>query len=175
MLIVRALAAALGALLAGCATPPPATPGGGWTSGRLSVHVEASAARAAQDLSAAFDLRGQGDRGELQLSSPLGTLLAVARWAPGSASLRTPQGERDFGSLDELARQALGEALPLAALPDWVAGRPWPGAGHSLRPEGFEQLDWTVRTERLGEGFITAQRSVAPAVVLRVRLDRSAP
>ena len=174
-MIARAVALGTVWLVAGCASTPPASDSEAWTSGRLSVRVEATASQPLQMKSAAFELQGSNDRGELRLLSPLGTLLVAARWAPGSAVIRTPEGERGFASLDELSRQALGESLPLAALPDWVAGRPWPAVAHTLQSDGFEQLGWTVLTARQAEGWISAERRAAPAIQLRVRLDRAQP
>lgn len=173
------MAVALWALLVtGCASIPPApglmaanTP---WTTGRMSVRVDASPARVAQNVSAAFELRGDGGVGELRLMSALGTSLAHARWAPGQVRLETPDGERSFDNLDELSRQALGEALPLAALPDWLAGRPWSGAAYTATADGFEQLGWQVQLARRSEGFIEARRATAPAVLLRIKLDAPA-
>jgi outer membrane lipoprotein LolB len=163
-------------LLAACATPPSAPGEAAWTSGRLSVRVAASASQAAQSMSAAFELRGDGQSGELRLNSPLGTRVAQARWAPGLAALDSPDGEQRFETLDDLSRQALGEALPLAALPDWIAGRPWPAAPHVMAGDGFEQLGWSVRLARLAEGWIEARRAAPPEVQVRVRLDeRAAP
>jgi outer membrane lipoprotein LolB len=165
-----AFALLLSGLAAGCATPP--TGESGWTSGRLSLQVDASPERRQQSLSVAFELRGSGDRGELRLNSPLGTQIAQARWAPGLASLRTGDGEQQFDGLDALSREALGEPLPLAALPDWLAGRPWAAAPHSMQPDGFDQLGWHVQTGRLAEGWVTAQRRALPVVQLRVRLEQ---
>ena len=158
-------------LLTACATPRPAPGELPWTSGRLSLRVQASPGQAAQSLSAAFDLRGSGHLGELRLNSPLGTVMASATWAPGMALLRTSEGEQTFTSLDQLSRQALGEALPLAALPDWLAGRPWPEAPHSMNHAGFNQLGWRIATDRFAQGLVTATREAAPAVLLRVKLD----
>jgi outer membrane lipoprotein LolB len=169
--IGRGLAVLAAAWLAGCATPPPAEGEAAWTSGRLAVHVAAAAGQAAQSMSAAFELRGDDRSGELRLNSPLGTRVAQARWAPGLAVLDTGEGERRFETLDELSRQALGEALPLAALPDWVAGRPWPAAPHLRSDEGFEQLGWQVVLLRLADGVIEARRPAPPAVTVRLRLD----
>ena len=172
-------AAAVSALLmAGCASTP-AVPGlqvsnTAWTTGRMSVRVDASVARAAQNVSAAFELRGDGDVGELRLVSPLGTSLAHARWAPGQVRLETLDGERSFDNLDELSRQTLGEALPLAALPDWLAGKPWQGAAHTAMADGFEQLGWQVQLARRTEGILEARRAAPPAVQLRVKLDAPA-
>ena len=174
--MIRSLLAATAmALIAGCATTPRTVGEVPWTSGRLSLRVDATPERIAQSLSATFELRGAGNLGELRLSSPLGTLMAAATWAPGQAVLRSAEGERRFASLDDLARQALGEPLPLAALPDWLAGRPWPEAPHELQPGGFGQLGWRVQTERLADGWITAQRAAPPAIQLRVKLDRPDP
>jgi outer membrane lipoprotein LolB len=158
--------------LGGCATPPE--PGGAWTSGRLALRVDAAPGRPAQSLSAAFELRGDDREGELRLLSPLGTQVAAARWAPGLALLQSSEGERRFANLDALSQEALGEALPLAALPDWLAGRPWRGAAHTARADGFEQLGWVVTTAALADGQLQAQRAAAPAVTLRVRLDNAA-
>lgn len=158
---------------AGCATRPPA--GATWTSGRLSVRVEASADRPAGSLSADFDLRGDGVAGELRLSSPIGARLAQARWTPTDAMLDTGQGEVRYADLESLSRQALGEALPLRALPDWLAGRPWADAPSVGRDGGFEQLGWSVRLAAFGDGRVEAVRESPPRVVLRVQLERPQP
>jgi len=160
------------ALLAACATPP--APGEApWTSGRLSVRVDAGAGQATQSMSAAFELRGDGQSGELRLNSPLGTRVAQARWAPGVAVLETPEGEQRFDTLEQLSRQALGEVLPLAALPDWIAGRPWPAAPHVMARDGFEQLGWSVRLAHPAEGWIEARRATPPEVLVRVQFDET--
>ena len=166
----RGLLVAAALVLGACATTtrPPASGELPWTSGRLSVRIDANPV---QNVSAGFELRGNGNSGELRLHSPLGTRLAAARWSPGSAVLADSQGEQRYANLDDLSRRALGEALPLAALPDWLAGRPWPQAPHRLSPSGFEQLGWQVSLTRRAEGFIEASRAAAPAVMLRVKLD----
>ena len=160
-------------LLAGCASALPVPGEPAWTSGRLSVRVDATASQSSQSMSAGFELRGDGQRGELRLNSPLGTLVAAARWAPGVASLTTPDGEQRYADLDSLSRSALGEALPLAALPDWLAGRPWSGASHTTSAEGFEQLGWQVQLARRAEGWVEARRAAPPAVLVRVKLDQA--
>jgi len=148
-----------------------------WIQGRLLVRIDAAAASPASSNSAAFELRGDSEQGELRLNSPLGTRLATALWAPGRVSLTTPDGEREFTSLDEMSAQILGEALPLAALPDWLMGKPWPLAAHQPTSQGFEQMGWSVSTLGLAAGLIEARRAAAaaaPAVLLRVKLDGSA-
>ena len=105
-----ALAAACLAL-AGCASPPPAGPDATYVAGRLALQVDATPERPAQSLNAGFELRGDAQRGELRLNTPLGTTLAAAYWGPGEARLVTPQGERRFDDLDALARDTFGETL----------------------------------------------------------------
>ena len=171
--------ACVGLVIGGCASPPREREGPPLTAaGRLSVRVEASAAKPLQSLSAAFEWRGDGERGELTLLSPLGTQVAQARWSPGVAWLVTPEGQMRFETLDALAERALGEVVPLVAWPDWLAGRPWPGAPsapcRSCGPAAgasFEQLGWNVDLTRHGEGRIEARRRAPPVVTVRIVLD----
>ena len=175
--VLRAAAVALlASAVAGCATRAPQA-GDELLSGRLQVGVEATAAQPSRSLTAAFELRGDAERGELQLATPLGMVLASARWAPGSAALSTAGGgTTNYDDLDALARDALGEALPLRALPDWLRGRPWPGAPSQPtqppRDPGFEQLGWSVSLARFAEGWVLAKRETTPAVTVRAKLDR---
>ena len=171
-----ALLAAL--LIAGCASVPEAArPGAGATlSGRLAVRVDGIDGAAPRSVSATFELQGAADAGSLSLSTPLGSLLAQARWAPGSVVLATPQGKTSFVDLDALTREVLGESLPVAALFDWLRGRPWPGAASTATvapaEPGFEQLGWVVSLARFDEAWVAARRAQAPVVTVRAKLDR---
>jgi len=134
-------------------------------------------------VSAAFDLRGDSRAGTLGLSTPLGSMLAQARWSPAEVVLTTPRETRRFASLDELTREALGESVPIEAWFDWLRGRPWPGAASApldaaTSPPsdppapGFRQLGWRVDLSRFDAGAIAATReSPAPVVTVRIRLD----
>jgi outer membrane lipoprotein LolB len=163
------------ALLAACASVPTGTrvASGETLSGRLALRVDAGIDSEARSMTAAFELQGAPDAGRLNLSSPLGTVLAQARWEPGRVVLVTPQGETPYASLDALTREVLGESLPVAALFDWLHGRPWPGAVHSPTAPGFRQLGWSVDLARLAEDTIVAVREQPPAVTVRVKLDKS--
>lgn len=158
-------------LLSACSTVPARSSADGWTQGRLLLRVDATAAQAAQSVTAAFELQGDSNSGELRLLTPLGTRLATALWSPRQVLLSTPEGERTFASLDDLSQQTLGQSVPLAALPDWLAGRPWPGAAFQTQAQGFEQLGWQVSTAGRAEGLVEARRATAPAILLRVRLE----
>ena len=164
--------------LAGCASlTPPDTPrqagADGPLTGRMSVKVEGPSPRA---VSAVFDLQGNATAGSLGLSTPLGSMLAQARWAPERVTLTTPKGETVYPDLDSLTHDVLGESVPVAALFDWMRARPWAGAPSAPVSEaaggpGFEQLGWIVKLSRFGEGFVDAARSSPPPVTVRVRLD----
>ncbi len=161
----------LGALAA-CATVSTNMPGP-VLSGRIAVSVEAENGRPAQQVSASFDLRGDAERGELQLSGPLGTSLAAARWAPGQAEWVTADGTQVFPDLESLATHAFGQPLPLQALPHWLRGKPHPGSAHADLTElrGFEQWGWVIDLSRFADGFLQARRASPPVVSVRVRLD----
>ncbi len=177
--LLRATAAlASAAVLAGCASlaPPPAPVSGDVLSGRLSVRVAATETHEASAMTAAFELRGDAQRGRLDLSTPLGSTLAQAAWSPGNVVLTTPRAQTRFADLDELTREVLGQSLPVAALFDWLRGRPWPGApsGAPALPvtQGFSQLGWTVDLARFDNATIVAHRLSEPAVTVRARVDQ---
>lgn len=173
------LASLVAAVLMGaCAVTPKAVDGiGGDTlSGRLAVRVEATQGVPARSVSAGFELRGDAGRGRLDLSTPLGSVLAQARWSPGSVVLATPQGDTRYEDLDALTSAVLGESLPVAALFDWLRGRPWPGAASTpnVAPAepGFAQLGWVVSLARFDDAQVAARRERAPVVTVRAQLDR---
>ena len=166
-----ACAAALAVLLAaGCSTVPPPE-NGDTLAGRLVLQISPGASTPAQQWSAGFELRGSAQAGELDLTSPLGTTVAQARWRPGQAELHQGGERRAFADLSELSRQLLGENVPLEALFDWLRGRPWPATGHERTALGFVQQGWAVDLSGLGEGRLTARRDRAPAITLRARLE----
>ena len=159
-------------LLAACATAPSA-PAGNAVAGRLSVVVDAWGTQPPRQAGAGFELSGDAGRGALSLATPVGTLMARATWAPGKVELESPEGRREYASLEDLAEAVLGERLPLQAIADWLRGRPWPGAGHSPTGSGFEQLGWSVQTDRYAQGLLVARRAALPVVTLRARLEGS--
>ena len=87
---VAALLAAL--TLAACASVPQgAAPAGEALSGRLAVRVDGNDGKEPRSENAAFELQGSPQVGRLNLSTPLGSVIAQARWAPGSVVLATPR------------------------------------------------------------------------------------
>ncbi len=168
----RWLVLAIGAgALAGCATPPPARPPD-LLVGRLAVRIDSVPPRG---VSAGFELSGSAEQGRLVLAGPLGTTAGEARWDAASATLRAGGTEHDYADLDALAVQTLGEHIPIAALFDWLRGRAWRGEAFLPRSDGgagFEQLGWQISLARFDDGWVEARRSTAPAVTVRVQLER---
>ena len=149
-------------LIAGCASPVRAPissdPQTGPWSGRLALQVQD---QPGQSFSAAFELKGRADSGELTLYTPLGGTAAVLNWAPGSATLRSNGQTRQFESVESLVAQATGSPIPVAALFDWLAGRNTPVPG------------WQADLSQLPDGRLRAQRLEPPPVAdLRLVLDR---
>ena len=154
----------------GCASKPAPSPAGR-LEGRLMLQRDAQGTSPAQRWSAGFELRGSAQEGELDLTSPLGTVLARARWNPVEAALDQGGEQRRFDGLMDLSRQLLGEPVPLQALFDWLQGRPWPGAAHAPSPQGFVQGGWAVDLTALAQGVVSARRDAAPSLSLRIRLE----
>lgn len=159
------------AVLAGCATRQPPASGRDVLTGRLILQIGASASQPPRQWSAGFELRGTARTGELDLTSPLGTLVAQAQWQPGQAELRQGPESMRFEGLAELSRQLLGEAVPLEALFDWLRGRPTPQAPHQLTNSGFAQQGWDIEIAGLAEGLFIARRTATPTITLRARLE----
>lgn len=162
------------ALLPGCATAPSAWPPlpPGQLSGRLAVRP---LDEPGQGFSGAFDFEGAPDNGRLRLSTPLGTVVAEARWAGERAQFTGPDGSRRSGRLDDLAEDALGERLPVAALLAWVRGQPAAGVPADPLPPpqaGFSQLGWRIDLTQQSEGWVIAERETPPRVRVRIKLDR---
>ena len=164
-------------LLGACAVAPPVPAIGAAEalSGRLSVRVDEPDMTQSRNVSAAFELSGDAQRGELALSTPLGTVMARARWQPGAVALSTPQGDTSHANLAALTREVLGEELPVAAMFDWLRGRPWPDAASAplaAPAEGFSQLGWSVDLARFADALVVARRMQQPLVTVRIKLDR---
>lgn len=143
--------------LAGCAastrSPSLAT---AW-SGRLALRLPDDPS---QSFSAGFELRGTPREGELELLDPAGATLALLQWQPGLARLSGPGlAPRQAPSVDELVDQLTVASLPVAALFDWLAGRPASAAG------------WQVDLSGRAQGRLVAHRLAAPRAELRVVLE----
>jgi len=130
---LRALAAGCGAalLVAGCATPvapPESAPTGGapnFWSGRFAVTYSEGGYQPREERSSGrFSLRADGERRELELSSPLGQTLAQVTLDAGEAVLVASDGRKySAASAETLTEQVFGWRVPIGDLPRWLAGR----------------------------------------------------
>ena len=149
------------ALLAAC-TQPPTLPQQAlaerttW-SGRLALQVED---QAAQSFSAAFELQGSAQQGELLLLSPLGNVLAKIDWTPTHARLQTGGQTHKSPSLDDLLQQNLGTSIPVLAFFSWLRGEQTTAAG------------WQADLSTIGQGRLVATRyTPAPRATLRLAFE----
>jgi outer membrane lipoprotein LolB len=147
----RLLAAVLALGLGGCASlpPPPASDGAvpqrQWR-GRFAVFTPQEENRAAQSAAGRFALGCAESNCDLELISPLGNTIAVARNDSTGASLRTADGRSwRAPNADELTEQVLGWRVPLARLSDWLDGR----VAQAVTAQG-ERLD--TEAQALAEG-----------------------
>ncbi|MFC5607807.1 lipoprotein insertase outer membrane protein LolB [Variovorax soli] len=169
MTIARRLALAAGtaallATLAGCASvgggaAAPAGSAAGHWSGRMSLRVDSAPP---QSFSAFFDLQGNANAGQLQLTSPIGSTLGVARWSPGQATLQSGSDIRQFDSAEMMIEAATGAAIPLDALFGWLDGRQQNVPG------------WRADLSQISTGRLQALReSPAPAADLRIVFEQA--
>src|SRR6185369_3284128 len=126
--LATASAAAVLLLLQGCASAPVPV-AGPVIAGRLAVRSEASPGHDARSASGQFELSGSPANGQLVLTSPIGTVVARARWSTPAPAPTTPGAGADieleadgrtsrFDNFDDLTEAALGQSLPLAAMFD---------------------------------------------------------
>jgi outer membrane lipoprotein LolB len=143
----NAVAALCIALLAACATTPAPLPEG--TSFELTGRV---AVRSGQDAASGTLVWRHGPGfDDLMISTPFGQGVAEIARRADLYTLTTADARRISASDPEaLTEQALGWRIPLAGLPDWVRGRPYPHAraavsyGRGGRPQRINQLGWTI-------------------------------
>ncbi len=163
-LLAAGLAVALA--LGGCATPrKPVPPDGNYWHGRLALKVEDTPP---QSVNANFELSGTAEAGELILSTPLGTTVAVLNWKPGEVLLQSNGRDQHFDSLDHLAREATGTAFPVAQLFMWLKrGKVDPANATSVGG------GWEADLSQLGEGRLSARRVAGgPPADLRLVLEK---
>ncbi len=145
--------------------------------GQMSLKLQAFGAQPAKGLSLGFFFSGHTQSGQLDLMTLLGSQMARVEWQTGQAWLTNEKGRRHFGAIEELAEEALGEALPLRALIHWMQGHPDPQAPHQTGPEAgtFTQLGWTIDARELPIKKLLAQRHASDSqrgVTIKVYLDR---
>lgn len=137
----------------GACTLPPQLPRDAFWQGRMSLTVHQTPV---QHVSAAFELEGNANEGELTLFSPLGHASLVLRWSPGLAQWLQNGQTRKFANLSEMTQAATGTDLPLTALFEWLAGR-------DLAVPG-----WTIERTGSAGPWSAKRHQPEPAVTLMV-------
>lgn len=152
----------LAALAQGCALSKPVPSVGDaeasntWV-GRLSLWLDGNPP---QVLNAGFELAGQAERGELLLTTPLGSTAAHIEWREGLAELRAGDRHERHASLSALTQSLAGTVLPVGALFEWLAGRQADADG------------WTADLTQHAAGRIEARRTLpGPSARLRLVFD----
>ncbi|GAA6141714.1 hypothetical protein NBRC116584_15320 [Hydrogenophaga sp. 5NK40-0174] len=126
-LLVAGFLTAIAVATSGCMTRPQApdavpaqkSDNSVW-SGRLALRVESEPPDA---YSAAFDLRGNAESGEIRLTSPLGSTIALVTWSPQSAQWQQGDDVVIRPTLRELTAAMSGTPLPIEAMFDWLKGQ----------------------------------------------------
>lgn len=167
--------------LSGTATEPGSDLADQRWSGRLVLKLAAFGKESAQGVNVSFDLQGNPTQGQLDMSTPMGTLVAQVRWQQAMASLSTADGTESFDSLHVLTQRVLGESLPVATMMSWLQGHPAPSPTWTARSDGqasprqFTQAGWQVDLRELDQGTLLAERPGTldqRGATLRLRLDR---
>lgn len=128
-----------------------------WT-GRISLQIQSDPPQA---FFAGFELKGNAERGELLLTSPIGNVLGVMRWAPNEAVLESGGDVKRYTSIDALLEQSTGAAIPIAALFGWLNG------------ENISASGWLADLSGLDNGRLAATRAEpVPEARLRIVLDQ---
>lgn len=179
-----AVQVAFAALLASCATVPPAREAARVApvadqpfsaAGRLSARHGTDA------VTAGFQWRHAPPRDELELATPLGQ--TVARLS-GDAAAPLARVELADGRVLEatdwasLTERTLGFPLPVAGLAAWVRGGPHAGSPYSVETDGalrvalLRQDGWEIGFD-YGEGSLPSRlRMTYPGVEVRIALER---
>ncbi|MCY1359822.1 Outer-membrane lipoprotein LolB [compost metagenome] len=144
-------------LLQACASVAPSRgfdAGGSSASQQYTGRFSANYQRYGRDegVTGSFRWEEQGRNVRLDLVSPLGQTLAVVTATPSGATLDLPnQPPRNAPEVDTLMEEALGFALPVAGMRDWLHGRAAQGSpARTTRDEQgrlstLAQNGWTVR------------------------------
>ncbi|MDA8390875.1 MAG: lipoprotein insertase outer membrane protein LolB [Gammaproteobacteria bacterium] len=154
------------ALLAGCATLPPATPVA-HPQAIWRAHLRRLGALHTYALRAAVAVRAQGRGGSLHLHwrqrgaamdlagyGPLGGLVFRLRADRHGAVLATGKGVRRAADAEDLLARLTGWHLPVTGLRYWILGEPRPGDRYTYaldragRLQHLRQAGWVVTYRR---------------------------
>jgi outer membrane lipoprotein LolB len=148
--------------LAGCATPVPDSNTLGQSEflryGRFALKTE-DFNRNPEALQGGFTWRDTGERFSLDLTDPMGSVIARVVVERAGATLTRANGEQTYAKTpDALMQTVLGQTVPVDGLRSWLRTITTPLTGMSMvlkDPEGriqtFEQSGWRVQLSRFDE------------------------
>lgn len=152
---------AVAALLSACATTTPSSTDEGEVvlsqsferGGRFAVTMQEFAGER-QAVQGGFTWMEHQGILQIDLTNPMGTVLARVLVMPQGASLQRTDGSMEYAAgPDELVEQLLGSPIPVAYLRTWLQGQTRVAAERDEqgRPEAFVQDGWRVRLQRYDE------------------------
>lgn len=152
---------AVAALLSACATTTPSSTDEGEVvlsqsferGGRFAVTMQEFAGER-QAVQGGFTWMERQGILQIDLTNPMGTVLARVLVMPQGASLQRTDGSMAYAAdPDELVEQLLGSPIPVAYLRTWLQGQTRVAAERDEqgRPEAFVQDGWRVRLQRYDE------------------------
>ena len=148
--VCRLLAAgAMALVMASCAVAPPARTLSRNEIREFSLQARLAITRGAERVSVSVDWQHHPASDDITVLSPLGQTVAHLLADASGARLETADRQHLHApNLDALTERALGTALPLSGLPQWVLGRaiaPERGERDALgRWKQFNESGWQV-------------------------------
>jgi outer membrane lipoprotein LolB len=142
----RSLLAVAVALISGCASMSPTSPGvvpAADPREAFAIEGRLSARSPAEAVTVQFTWSHDPPRDDVTIATPLGQTVAVLSGgrAASKVEVRLPDGRRDeAGDWTTLTGRTLGFPLPVDGLAAWVRGAPREGAPHSAEPDRFGRL-----------------------------------
>jgi outer membrane lipoprotein LolB len=179
------------AVLAGCAAPPVSdaqakaidTLGTLNRSGRFAMRAEVFG-RNPEAVQGGFVWRDRGQVLTLDLTNPMGTVLARVEVGPQGALMQESNGNITRAPHpDALIRQVIGQEIPVSGLRSWMRGQPADGssAENVARTSGhlskLRQNGWSIELSRyddLGPRLLVLTRQDGErTVTLRLVIDQN--
>ena len=173
--------------LVGCAVPVPESGNASQTEflryGRFALKAE-DFNRDPEAVQGGFTWRDTGVRFSLDLTDPMGSVIARIVVERAGATLTRSNGEQIYAKTpDALLQTVLGQTVPVDGLRSWLHTIKSPPAGMTMvfkDPEGriqtFEQSGWRVQLSRFDELgpqlLVLTHREGSKNIVIRLVVDK---
>ena len=174
--------------LAGCAAPGSDSNSSGQNEflryGRFALKAE-DFNRDPEAVQGGFTWRDTGVRFSLDLTDPMGSVIARVVVERSGATLTRSNGEQIYAKTpDALLQTVLGQTVPVDGLRSWLRTINTPLAGMTMvlkDPEGriqtFEQSGWRVQLSRFDEFgpklLVLTHREGSKTIAIRLVVDKS--